>query len=343
MWKTLLRYGLTLAALAAASLLGLRLWDRYMYAPWTRDARVRADVIAVAPDVSGVVTDVRVADNQPVRKGEVLFLVDPSRYRIAVERAQAALAAARTDEALKTSEARRRAQLDATVVSSESRQSAQFGAETAHARVRQLEAALAAAELDLERTQVRAPADGFVTNLGVFRGSYATSGRAMVAVVDRRSFRVEAYFEETKMPAVRPGLPVDVRLMSGGRHLRGRVEGLARAIAEPEVEGILSNVNPTFHWVRLAQRVPVRIALEAVPDDVVLTAGMTCTVRLEPGSAPGSAPATRSPHAAQAAPGLPTTGRRQELRSASSRMPTQTDAANQGVTATRQPRRWPRT
>ncbi len=288
MWKTLLRFGITLAALAAASLLGLRLWDRYMYAPWTRDARVRADVIAVAPDVSGIVTEVRVADDQPVRKGDLLFTVDPSRYRIAVERARAALASAQTDEALKTSEARRRAQLDETVVSSENRQSAQFGAEGAHARVRQLEAALAAAEVDLDRTRVLAPADGYVTNLNVFRGSYATSGRAMVAVVDRRSFRVEAYFEETKLPAVRPGLAVDVRLMSGGRHLRGRVEGLARAIAVPEVEGILSNVNPTFHWVRLAQRVPVRIVLDAVPEDVLLTAGMTCTVRIEPGPAAGS-------------------------------------------------------
>lgn len=282
MLKTLLRPGLTLAVFAAASLLGYLLWTHYMYAPWTRDGRVRADVIAVAPDVSGGVVDVAVADNQPVHEGDVLFTIDPARYRIAVDQARAALAAARTEGSLKRSEARRRASLDATVVSSENRQSAQFAADAADARVRQGEAALAAAELDLERTRVRAPADGYVTNLNVYRGSFAVNGRPILAVVNRHSFRVEGYFEETKVPALRVGAPVDIRLMSGGQHLRGRVESLARAIGDPEVEGLLSNVNPTFHWVRLAQRVPVRIEVEEVPDGVVLTAGMTCTVTVHP-------------------------------------------------------------
>jgi RND family efflux transporter MFP subunit len=282
MWKALLRPALTLAVLALAVLVGRALWSHYMYAPWTRDARVRADVIAVAPDVGGLVVDVAVADNQVVRKGDVLFTVDPARYRIAVQQARAALAATRTERSEKRAEAQRRAAVDSTVVSSESRQSAQSTADAADARARQAEATLAAAELDLERTWVRAPADGWVTNLNVRPGSFAVAGHPMLAVVDARSFRVEAYFEETKLGGVRPGAPVDVSLMSGGARLAGHVASVARAIGNPEVEGLLSNVNPTFHWVRLAQRIPVRITLDAVPEGIALSAGMTCTVTIHP-------------------------------------------------------------
>lgn len=282
MWKALLRPALTLAVLALAVLVGRALWSHYMYAPWTRDARVRADVIAVAPDVGGLVVDVAVADNQVVRKGDVLFTVDPARYRIAVQQARAALAATRTERAEKRAVAQRRAALDSTVVSSESRQSAQSTADAADARARQAEATLAAAELDLERTRVRAPADGWVTNLTVRPGSFAVAGHPMLAVVDARSFRVEAYFEETKLGGVRPGASVDVSLMSGGARLAGHVASIARAIGDPEVEGLLSNVNPTFHWVRLAQRIPVRITLDAVPAGMTLSAGMTATVTIHP-------------------------------------------------------------
>lgn len=288
MWKLVLRPALTLAMLAVASLAGYALWIHYMYAPWTRDARVRADVIAVAPDVGGEVVDVPVVDNQVVRKGEVLFTVDPARYRLAVQQARAALAAARAERTQRRAEAQRRATLDSTVVSSENRQSAQSAADGADARAQQAEATLATAALDLERTQVRAPADGYVTNLGVHRGSFAVSGHPMLAVVDAGSFRVEGYFEETKLGGLREGAAVDVRLMSGGTRLRGHVASVARAIGEPDVEGLLSTVNPTFHWVRLAQRIPVRIALDAVPDGIVLSAGMTCTVTIRPGE-PGTA------------------------------------------------------
>ncbi|WP_243336777.1 efflux RND transporter periplasmic adaptor subunit [Anaeromyxobacter soli] len=283
MWKAILRPTLTLVVLALAVLAGRALWSHYMYAPWTRDARVRADVIAIAPEVGGQVLDVAVVDNQIVRKGDVLFAIDPARYRLAVQQARAALAATRTERAQKRAEARRRAAVDTTVVSSESRQSAQSTAEAADARAQQAEAMLAAAELDLERTKVRAPADGWVTNLTVRPGSFAVAGHPMLAVVDARSFRVEAYFEETKLGSVRLGAPVDVRLMSGGARLAGHVASIARAIGDPEVEGLLSNVNPTFHWVRLAQRIPVRITLDEIPERIMLAAGMTCTVMIHPG------------------------------------------------------------
>jgi RND family efflux transporter MFP subunit len=284
MLKTLLRLTLTLSVIAAAGTAAYVLWVRYMNAPWTRDGRVRADVIAVAPDVAGVVTGVAVVDNQPVARGDVLFIVDEARYRLALEEAQAALETARIESSLKHDEARRRASLEAEVVSSENQQASRSAAGTATARVRAAESAVAAARLNLDRTRVLAPADGFVVNLNVHPGDYAVVGRPLIAVVDGHSFRVEAYFEETKLPGVHAGDRAEVRLLAGNALLRGHVEGVARAISEPDVAGLLSNVNPTFHWVRLAQRIPVRIAINDIPAGVVLASGMTCTVVIRSGA-----------------------------------------------------------
>lgn len=283
MLKTLFRGAITLVMLGAAIITAWLLWSHYMYSPWTRDGRVRADIIAVAPDVTGFVVAVPVRDNQSVRKGDVLFAVDPSRYRLALAQAEAALAMARTDAAIRRTEARRRALLGDQVVSSENRETTHSAAQAADARVRELEAALGLAQLNLERTEVRAPTDGFVTNLNVHPGDFAVAGKAMLAVVDRHTFRIEGYFEETKIPALRIGDAADIRLIGGGPHLTGTVVSLARAIAEPDIAGLLSNVNPTFHWVRLAQRIPVRIELTDIPEHVVLAAGMTCTVTIKPG------------------------------------------------------------
>ena len=285
MLKALLRAAITLLMLGAAVVAAYLLWSHYMYSPWTRDGRVRADIVAVAPDVTGIVVAVPVRDNQAVRRGDVLFAVDRSRYQFALAQAEAALAMARQDASIRRSEARRRSRLGDVVVSSENRESTESAAQSAEARVRELEAALGVARLNLERTEVRAPADGYVTNLNVHPGDYAVAGKAMLAVVDRHTFRVEGYFEETKIPALRLGDRADIRLIGGGPHLTGTVVSLARAIAEPDIAGLLSNVNPTFHWVRLAQRIPVRIELDAIPDHVVLAAGMTCTVTIQPGAA----------------------------------------------------------
>jgi multidrug resistance efflux pump len=141
--------------------------------------------------------------------------------------------------------------------------------------------AVAAAELNLQRTRVLAPVDGYIVNLNVHKGDYAVVGRPLIAVVDRQSFRIEAYFEETKVPRIRPGDAAEVRMLGSNLVLYGHVEGMATAISEPEVAGLLSNVNPTFPWVRLAQRIPVRIGLDA-PPPVTLASGMTCTVVVRP-------------------------------------------------------------
>jgi RND family efflux transporter MFP subunit len=279
-------FGLFMTALifGAAILIGRVLWVHYMDQPWTRDGRVRADVINVAPDVSGAVVTMPVADNQLVHKGDLLMEIDPSHYKIAVEQAQATVAARQADLRMRRDDAARRADLDNEVVSKESRDNASQAAYGAAANLQQAQAALDAAELNLARTKVFAPVDGYVTNLNVHRGDYATTGAAKLAIVDSHSFWVYGYFEETKLPRVRIGDQAEMRLMSGGV-LKGHVQSISRGIYDrdnPQSRELLADVNPTFNWVRLAQRVPVRIHIDEVPEDVVLAAGTTCTVVVQP-------------------------------------------------------------
>ena len=302
--KSLLRFLLTSIIFAAAILVAIALWRHYMYSPWTRDGRVRADVISVAPDVSGIVVDVPVHENQLVQRGDVLFHVDAERYRIALAQADAAVAARKVDYELKRREAARRASLSGVVVSSESQDSSASSASAAAAQFQEAQAARDTAALNLQRTAVLAPVDGYVTNLDVFAGDYASAGRPVLAMIDSHSFRINGYFEETKLPYMHVGDAVSILMMSGGPTLHGHIESLARGITDrdnPSGPRLLADVNPTFNWVRLAQRVPVRIAFDQIPDGVVLASGMTCTVIVRPGSAQASPqPAPQPP--AQAEP-----------------------------------------
>ncbi|WP_322015858.1 HlyD family secretion protein [Paraburkholderia sp. J12] len=265
---------------------GRVLWVHYMDEPWTRDGRVRADVVNIAPDVSGAVVELPVQDNQFVHKGDLLMQIDPSHYQIAVEQAQAAVAARKAELTMRLDDAKRRADMDSLVVSQESRENASHTANSAEAQYEQALAALDAAKLNLERTRVISPVDGYVTNLQVFKGDYATSGQAKLAVVDSHSFWVYGYFEETRLPRVKVGDKAEIKLMSGGT-LEGHVESISRGIYDrdnPQSRELLADVNPTFNWVRLAQRVPVRIHIDKVPDDMILSAGTTCTVVVKPGA-----------------------------------------------------------
>jgi RND family efflux transporter MFP subunit len=235
---------------------------------------------------------VPVRENQLVHRGDVLFHIDPERYRIALAQAEAAVSARKFDYELKRREAARRAQLSGVVVSSESQDSAAAAASGGQALYQEAQAARDTAALNLQRTGVLAPVDGYVTNLDVHPGDYASAGRPLLAVIDSHSFRVNGYFEETKLPALHEGDAVSIHLLSGGPDLRGHIESLARGITDrdnPSGPRLLADVNPTFNWVRLAQRVPVRIALDSVPDGLVLASGMTCTVIVE-----APAPAQRS-------------------------------------------------
>lgn len=274
----------TLLVLTAAVVIGRQLWLHYMTTPWTRDGRVRADIINVAADVPGYVVDVAVRDNQRVRKGDLLLQIDPAHYRLVVQQAQALVASRKATWAMRKDNARRRADLDNLVISRENRDDADSVALAAQADYQRAQAALAAAELNLERTRIVATVDGYVTNLNVHRGDYARTGEAVMAVVDEHSFWVYGFFEETKLPHVRVGDPADLQMMSG-EQLQGHVESIARGIYDrdnPQSRELIADVNPTFNWVRLAQRVPVRIHLDQVPDGFLLAAGMTCTVVVRP-------------------------------------------------------------
>jgi multidrug resistance efflux pump len=282
--------GFVLTALIfMAAMLGARvLWVHYMDEPWTRDARVRAEVINVAPDVSGAIVAMPVIDNQFVHKGDLIMEIDPSHYRIAVEQAEATVAQRKTELQMRRDDAKRRADMDSQVVSRENVENASQTAAAAAAQLQQAAAALDAARLNLERTRVLAPVDGYITNLSTYRGDYATAGSAKLAIIDSHSFWVYGYFEETKIRHVRVGDKADMMLMSGGQ-LNGHVESISRGIYDrdnPESRDLLADVNPTFNWVRLAQRVPVRIHIDHVPQDVVLAAGMTCTVTVTPHAYP---------------------------------------------------------
>ncbi|KDN97362.1 efflux RND transporter periplasmic adaptor subunit [Pseudomonas donghuensis] len=279
----------TLLVLAAAVVIGRQLWVHYMNTPWTRDGRVRADIINVAADVPGYVVDVPVRDNQLVKKGDVLLQIDPEHYEVAVRQAQALVASRKATWEMRKVNAHRRADMDNLVISRENRDDASNIANSALADYQQAQAQLAAAELDLKRTKILATVDGYVTNLNVHRGDYARTGEPKMAVVDKDSFWVYGFFEETKLPHVRVGDQAELQMMSGER-LKGHVESISRGIYDrdnPESRELIADVNPTFNWVRLAQRVPVRIHIDEVPEGFLLAAGTTCTVVVKPGKAQG--------------------------------------------------------
>lgn len=274
----------TLVIIVAAIFVGRGLWNHYMEEPWTPDGHIRADVVDIAPDVSGLVSDVLVHDNEVVKKGDVLFRVDPQRFRIAVAEAeavakgrQATLAQARRD--------RQRLEKLTTFVSNQQREQAEAAEAEAEASYEQSLADLDLARLNLTRSEVKAPVNGVITNFTLRPGDYVSSGKAEVALLDSDTIRVEGYFEETKLPRIKIGDPARIMLMGRGQPLRGHVESIAAGIAEQDrsdSSDLLASVNPTFSWVRLAQRVPVRIAFDSIPPDIRLIGGLTATVTIEP-------------------------------------------------------------
>jgi RND family efflux transporter MFP subunit len=277
------RFIVTMIAVAIAATLAWRLWQHYEVEPWTRDGRVKADVVQVAPDVTGQVTAMLVHDNQQVKAGQVLFEVDRARFELALRQAEAAEQAQRATLEQAIKESRRNSDLR-DLVSAETR-------EQGSSRVDQLRAALAqavvardTAKLNLERTRVVSPVNGTISNLDLRAGSYVSAGRAVMALIDSDSYYVEGYFEETKLPAIQVGDAVVVLPMGESLRLKGHVESLSGGVADRDRStsaNLLSSVNPTFNWVRLAQRIPVRIKLDALPAGARLVAGQTVTVDVQ--------------------------------------------------------------
>ena len=273
--KSISRLIVTLAFVAAAAYAGHGLWVHYMDEPWTRDARLRADVVGIAPDVSGLVSDVAVKDNQSVKKGDVLFRVDGERFKIALAQTEAALEGAKAALEQARRETERQERLG-DAASMQQKEQARTAADQAEATYLQAVANRDLAQLNLDRSAVKATVNGTVSNLSLRPGDYVTAGTAKVALVD-------GYFEETKLPRIHVGDSVTIHLMGHRQTLEGHVDSIATGIEDRERTsgtGLLANINPTFSWVRLAQRVPVRINLDKVPDDIKLIAGLTATVEV---------------------------------------------------------------
>ena len=281
----------TLAAVAVAAAAGWQAWQYYMGAPWTRDGTVRAYVVKIAPEVAGEIVQLPIVDNQFVHKGDLLMLIDPRNYSIAVRQAEATVEQTRATSENANAEMTRRLKLSDIAVTMEERQTYVSQAATAEATYQSALANLEQARINLGRTQVRSPVNGYVTNLTAQLGDYANVGDLQLSVVNSDSYWIDAYFEETALGRIRKGDAATIKLMGYSPLLRGTVQGLARGInvpnATPDASG-LASVNPIFTFVRLAQRVPVRIHIDQVPEGVELVAGLTATVQVEPGQAPPS-------------------------------------------------------
>jgi multidrug resistance efflux pump len=275
----------TLVAIVLAGALGRAMWNTYMGAPWTRDGTVRAYVVTMAPEVAGLIVKLEVADNQFVHKGDLLMVIDPTNYKIALRLAEAAVQQTLVSAQNVEREARRRAHLGPLAATVEEKQTYESNATATWAQYEQAVARLDQARVDLERTRIRSPVNGWVTNLLARLGDYATVGANEISLVDADSFWVDGYFEETALGSMRVGDPASIKLMGYRQIVHGHVSGIARGInvanAQPNGQG-LATVNPIFTWVRLAQRIPVRIHIDSVPKGVVLVAGMTATVEINP-------------------------------------------------------------
>ena len=273
----------TLITLVLAGIATWALWQAYVAAPWTRDGTVRAYVVTMAPQVAGQIVSLPVTDNQFVHKGDLLMVIDPTNYAIAVDQAQAAVTQARATADNAEREARRRAQLTNLETSEEEKQTYATNAQAAEAAYQQAVATLARARVDLQRTNIRSPVNGYVTNLLAQLGDYANVGQTEISLIDADSFWVDGYFEETNLEAIHQGDPASIKLMGYRGIVQGHVSSIARGInvanAQPDQAG-LASVNPIFTWVRLAQRVPVRIHIDQVPAGVQLVQGMTASVEV---------------------------------------------------------------
>jgi RND family efflux transporter MFP subunit len=283
-WILALKGLATLAIALVAILMALVTWDYYVTAPWTRDGRVRVQVASVAPQISGRITELRVGDNQYVHKGDVPYVIDPFDFEVAWQEDRAQLQQKAADLQVKQVESERRQRLSSLATTPEEQQTSAGAAVQAKAAFEAAQQQVAEAEINLSRTQVRSPVNGFVTNLLMRVGDYAHQGAANISIIDTDSYWIDGYFEETKMARICVGDPVEAKLMGYAQPILGHVATVTRGIgvsdAAAGAQG-LPNVDPVYTWVTLAQRVPVRIAIDSVPPGIPLVSGMTATVTVK--------------------------------------------------------------
>jgi multidrug resistance efflux pump len=290
LWQSMLRRFATLAALLLAVLISVVTWDLYVTSPWTRDGRLRVQVASVAPEISGRIVAVRITDDQFVHKGDVLYQIEPFDFEVKLRTNKAVLEQKKADQHVKELQNARRQKLSDLATTEEEQQVYEGSAIQAKAAVDAAEQQVAEAEINLRRTQVRSPVNGYVTSLLMREGDYAHEGATNVSVVDTDSFWVDGYFEETKLARLCIGDRAEAKLMGYAKPIRGHLTTVTRGIsvsdAAPGTQG-LPNVDATYTWVRLAQRVPVRIAIDDVPPGVPLVSGTTATVTVRDPSSIG--------------------------------------------------------
>ncbi|KMK41309.1 HlyD family secretion protein [Klebsiella michiganensis] len=292
-----LKYLSTLLVAALAIIAAWLVWNYYTQSPWTRDGKVRAEQVGVTPQVSGSILQLNVRDNQLVKAGDVLFRIDDTPYKIALLNARAQLAKAKAEVARAqaeqkkaASDASRRRHLSQNFISAEDLENANTALNTATTNLEAAKAVVGVAQATLDhaqwqltQTEIKAPVDGWVTNLSTRVGDYAAVGHPVFALVDSRSFYLVGYFEETKLRNIRPGDSAQIILYSSKQKLQGHVSSIGRAIVDQSVESggdLVANIKPNIPWVRLAQRVPVRIEFDHLPPDTILVSGTTCTVAI---------------------------------------------------------------
>jgi multidrug resistance efflux pump len=287
--RRIIRFALTLLLLAFAAFAVVGLWEHYMVSPWTRDGQVRVQVADIAPQVPGQIVRLLVQDNQFVHKGDLLYVIDQGDYKVALDLAKADVASKAADLEVKKNENDRRRKLTTLSTSIEEKQIYEGSYSVAQAAYQTALANLEQAQLNMQRTEVRSTVNGFVTNLLLRVGDYANKGSPNIAIVDSESYWVAGYFEETKLGSFQIGDAVEVDLMGFRDKLAGHVESITRGISSPNAtvstQG-LPAVEAVYTWVRLAQRIPVRIKIDGVPPTITLAAGLTATVIVTPSAAP---------------------------------------------------------
>jgi len=278
--RKIARYAITILLVIIAVMVIFRAWVFYTESPWTRDAKFTADVVAIAPDVTGLITDVRVYDNQLVKQGDVLFTIDMPRFQKALDESEADVAYYQALVNEKRREAGRRNKLGVSAMSREAIEQSNNDLQTSEHQLAKAQATRDLARLDLDRTVIRAPADGWVTNLNVYRGEFITRGSTAVALVKQNSFYILAYMEETKLEGVRPGYRVEITPLGSSKVLRGTVDSVAAGVTNSsstvDSKG-MATIDSNLEWVRLAQRVPVKIRLDNQPGNLY-PSGTTATV-----------------------------------------------------------------
>ncbi|QKF68249.1 putative fusaric acid resistance efflux pump, membrane fusion protein [Arcobacter venerupis] len=278
-----IKFVITFFIVVIAIFLALKLWHNYMNNPWTRDGRIRADTIMISPDVSGLVEKVYVKDNQLVKKGELIFQIDKKRFLEDVAKYATLFEIQKSEYQMKKKQFDRRFKVNNDVISKEEHETATYQLEIAKANYDKALVELNIAKLNLERSSVKASEDGWVTNLVLKNGDYINKGENSLALIINNSFWIYGYFEEHKIPLIKEGDIANIQPLGTDFIIKGHVESIANGITDRDNDfgkRLLANVNPSFTWVRLAQRIPVRIHIDEVPEGFILRAGVTCTIKI---------------------------------------------------------------